>query len=242
MTTEYSMIKELRSYYIDLSLISEIQKYIKQKAIEFDTVSDIDERYHVIIIDSIGSEKLSKIDDYHFPFFTDDIKSITINYAGMQLIIKIKLSLYRTSIEISYNGNSSREIVTGIFSGISQLLRNYKTNDYLFSMPLLLFFCAAYFTVSFIYMVNSNLEDSLKEYYIFNKIYERGNINITVILSIGLPLIYAIICSIFKSFNTFHTRHNEKLKRLGNWLIYGFLAFVIFGIIFTYIRIKALGF
>lgn len=236
----YTSTRTLPSCKVERELLVELEKYIRQK---METLYANNPKakpsvlsYKVIINDSAGSETLFSIEDYTGQYFPNDIQTIHLRCRASQhdMSLSVKFGLVRdaTEVEMSYTGDSAREIVTGVCEEIIKRTKVYETNNYIFQLgtvyafiPLLLFIMSA--------TLLSAMPPEPIEY--------RKTIETILVVPMLLSLGWFLLI-FFKPYSTFHTRQNERRERRLNWILLGFLGFILFTVIGVYFRNQLLGF
>lgn len=236
----YTSTRTLPSCKVERELLVELEEYIRQKmetlyANNKDAIPSVIS-YKVIINDSVGSETLFSIKEYNAQYFPNDIQAIHLksnaSRHNMSLAVKFGLVKGATEVEMSYTGDSAREIVTGICEEIIKRTKVYETNNHLFQLSsLLLFIPILLFSVSLALVIGS-----LEHPEVYHKAVQSVSVAVLA-LSVGW-----FVLTFFKPYATFHTRRNEKLERRLNWILLTFLGFILVTVIGVYFRTRLLGF
>ncbi|SRR5579875_1274708 len=148
----YSSETRLTSCSVEKELLQELEDYILRKAKELEQSLTENEYcpkglsanesygfYTFTIEDSTGVEELSSVADFHLQYFPNDTKQVTPYYhsgASNNLRIKVKFGkeyYSQTDLSITYTGDAAREIVTGLASGVQQIIRPYRRLSYIFN-------------------------------------------------------------------------------------------------------------
>lgn len=236
----YTATRTLPSCKVERELLVELEEYIRQK---METLYANNPKaipsvisYKVIINDSVGSETLFSIKDYNAQYFPNDIRAIHLKSEtsrhNMSLVVKFGLIKDLTQVEMSYEGDSAREIVTGVCEEIIKRIKVYETNNYIFqSSSAFTVIPALFFPVS-LALIAQILDFPGRIPKIVQPIATA-----LLLISIG----WFIVMS-FKPYSTFKTRRNEIRERRLSWVLLGFLGFVLFTVIGVYFRNQLLGF
>lgn len=231
----YSLNKKTPSCSVELSLLESLEDYIFQRASELiGDLCDSSVRYNysVNIEDSLGTESLESIRDFKQIYFPDDTNRISLDFASygdnrLRIAIGFSNEMFGSKISVSYDGDSAREKVRGLLLRILEILGDYKTSNWIFHPPVPLWVFPMTLVVVIPFIPSPNFKPELFA------------IQISVFFT---GLIYMIFGGILKRYMTFDTKKNQGIRKWYDWVLAGLLAFLLFGIILTYVRQKTLGF
>jgi hypothetical protein len=233
----YYLTEQLPSCIIERKLLLELEDYVKRKCAEFVSREETSKlRYTFRISDEKGVERLDSIEEFKRSYFPDDTRRIVIEckvYDVKSLDIEINFSKFKdtTTLNVSFDGNSAREITAGIAAEILSILESYKTSNHLFhSYKTYALFAAC------LALISIPMNILLKS---------QANITKNVLIFGGagaMASLYAVFIILFKPYSTFETRKNEKRKKQLNWVLLGALGFILFAVIGVYFRQKLFGF
>jgi len=205
----YFISKQLPACFVELGLLLELETYIKHKIEELTSPEDKYSRqsYRAIVSDGDGFETLDGIEDYQRSYFPNGTNRIVLKgdfIGNASLEITITFSLYReqSEFDISYTGNSAREVAIGISEEIKHRLKSYKTSNSLFHpfvysnevLPILSVICVVL-------------------YWLINYPYRY-------LMAIPfIPIQVWIYMSFLKPYSTFKTRRNETRGSALKWTV-----------------------
>ncbi|MDQ1591708.1 MAG: hypothetical protein QOG71_2335 [Pyrinomonadaceae bacterium] len=235
----YLLTKKLPSCFIERKLLLELEQYIGRKLSEFIPPKNdiLIKKYDFTVFDSSGVEVLKSVEDFHRTYFPDDTQLLKIrgsawknSESNLDIRIEFGLTNNATNLQISYEGNSAREVATGISAEVISILNSYKTNNYLFQ-----WFGAVlsgFLTAIIIHL----LAFALRIHFAYYPIIVGG------FAAVCGGLLGMFFVTKYKPYSTFETRLNEKRKKQLSWIVLGFIGFILFTVVGVYIRIKLLGF
>ena len=209
MMSRYNMRENIPACHVNKALLAKLEDYIKNRIPNQIGISKkiLAEKYSIIISDVKGSEEKKSISNYASKLFPDSIKDIKIRVVVyvekyFELTInfnKEQLGNFTNNIEISYESNKAREVVSGINEGIKRTIEEFRNhNEFYHFSPYAQFFTLAT-SALFIYLSLLTLKDN---HYTF----------CAISFSIGvLIFLYFIIGEIFKPFISFETNHYFRL-------------------------------
>jgi hypothetical protein len=241
----YSLTKTLPSCFIERKLVVELENYLRRKASEHAVLEEGQDNvfYEIIIKDSLGQERLTSIEDFQKAYFPDDTKLIRMKAGDLNYTIEIEITLglgkSETDIEIGFKGKSAREITTGIAAEITSILKSYKTSNYwIHSSDWFAIIPGVGVIMAFVALCTTILGlIAISEPPPFNSLNA-----LLLITTFGLFFSTFLILRRMKPYSVFETRLNERRQRQVNWLLLGFLGYILFTVIGVYFRNKLLGF
>jgi len=230
---KYRMVKKIPSCDVDEKLIAELENYIITKAgLICPDYLKIRENYKLVIYDSFGQEFFKSINDFKRTYFSNDIRLICLTlglYSPKICLIEISFAriLPLSEIEITCEDTTPRDTVNGVYSGVMDILSNYKNNNYLFHWhygsnigSVIAVLLAILFTVFSLQWILYN----------FSVGYKKPPI--LAVLFLSLIILYIINTAIFKPYTRFKTRLNESLSAWYRWFLLTFIAFCLSGTVF----------
>jgi hypothetical protein len=233
----YSLTKLLPSCTVERKLLLELEEYVRRKTAEFARLDDplTKQHYQFIVVDGSGAETLKSVEDYKRAYFPDDTARMKLEAAckgkdsiSIGIILAVEKPL--SQLEIQYDGNSAREVATGIASEINSIMESYKNSHKWFhlfpgTITILLLFAILAITFSIDKSILANVPA------VGSVIL--GAVTVLVVLHV-LPLLVP--------YSTFETRRNERRKKQINWILLGALGFILFTVIGVYFRKRLFGF
>lgn len=231
---EFRLEKKITSCLVTKNFIEEIENYLLNQLPEIVGIprEKIIEEYHLLIKDKSGTEIIRSISDFGSSLFHDTTNSVRISlsiFRPKKLYIDLSFSTdgYGKKIEIKYSASNPREIVIGIYESIKKIIDSKKNVNKIFNP-------AAGFTICMmVFVISSFFMDSL-----FSSTYWRLIYFGTLLM---LLMTYEVACLLNK-YISFESNSYFKKKKLSNWFFGGFLTFLVFEIIFVFLRQKILGF
>lgn len=238
----YNLTKQLPSCNVERKLLQELENYARRKVAELapppeDLAGVLNQSF--TIVDKFGVENLKSVEEYQRTYFPDDTRGISIevrSFGNPHLSIEFKFSPTKSdsNLRVRFDGNSAREVATGIAAEILSIMESYKTSNHFFhsylGVPLVLVIFAALLTGFILPGIRLTPTDAVP-YLLLN----LGLGAVTVLLAVAAG-------EKFKPYSAFETRRNERLKKQFNWLVLGLLGFLLFTVVGVYFRQKLFGF
>lgn len=242
----YHLTKTLPSCFIERKLLIELEHYLKRKISEHSPVEEgqDDVPYGIIIKDSLGQERLRSIEDFQRTYFPDDTELIRMRARGiratsLEIITTFGFTKYETKIEIQSYDKSAREITTGIAAEVASILNSYKTtNHWIHSSSWFEVFFGTGAIITSAFLIASSILVAIQAWSLpFNFVN-------TLLLLITAEFFFCMFFLLkrFKPYSTFETRQNERRIKQLNWILLGFLGFILFTVVGVYFRQKLFGF
>ncbi len=228
------------SCLVDKALIQSLEDYLKQHVRELpEPPPDVPEDanwFVVEVTDKTGTETMDSIREFGPNRFHDGTSEVHLFYHGYHpdlLEIRIRFRKYRddSRVTVRYTGDAAREFVAGLVDGIQRTLSDYKTGHSWLHPPLLV--------VGLLHMVTSLVVFPALVMPFLSPSVPPWLSRSAILLAGGL--VSYLVLRICKPFSTFDTRRNDTLRRVSNWLLAGFAAFVLFTVLGDYLR-RWLGF
>ena len=220
---------------VEKRLLLELEEYVLRRAVELGA----DEQYEVTIKDATGEEQLPTINEFRAAYFPSTTREINLSYGqfisrGLFVSLTFTLdSLFPAKLRISYSNRAPREIVTGIAAEILRIVGNYRTLHHLFhpggGMVLVLLGVVTMVATAALALASGKDEAGIllgKE---------------LLLLLASISFLYLLLGRLLP-YSMFETRRNESVAKWGNWLLFGFLGFMLFSVVGVIFRRRILGF
>ncbi len=227
--SKYKLDEKIKSCFVSMGMVKEIERYIIRKAKEATGESDdqIKKDFKVIIYDSIGEHELSTLEDYHREKFPNDTKKISIKYDSWgsdNLSIRITFSnkYIWSNLAVEVGGENAKEQALGIKAEIENAINENKNINYIFhgKFNFIMFgvFCASSSVIV--------LSTSLKQIDL---------VFVASVLVFVTSLIYYML-EMFVPYCEIETKRNTSLNIGVQWALKGLASVFIFGVIAVYLR------
>lgn len=231
----YTTERNLPACRVEKRLLIELEEYILRRSAELGA----NEGYEVTIKDATGEEQLPTISEFRATYFPSTTKEISLRY-GLPISGALHVSLVFTlgrdwaTLRVSYGDTAPREIVTGIATEVLRIVGNYRTPYHLLhpgsgirGLALLLVAIAMIFVASALASEKNETTSLLGRQ--------------LLLLVPSTAFVYLLLGRLLP-YSMFETRRNESVARWGNWLLLGFLGFVLFSVVGVIFRRRILGF
>lgn len=221
---EYSLDKKISSCSIDRHSINEIEKYlidILPKTIRGSISSKLKLKieYEIHIKDSLGTARLSSLDEYNGSKFSNDIKEITITSSINYPLVTVRLTFSDHQSSCMYiSCKGGKEIAVGVSDAISEIIDKNKNYMYIFHGEHVFFLVVGFIIMTYISADLSPRFPYVKYVFLF-----FGAVGV-ISFAINRLLPYII----------FDTNSNEKRKKFLVW-IPKIIIGIIVGVIVLYI-------
>jgi hypothetical protein len=238
--SSFELEKKISSCYVTKKLIEQLENYLIFQIPEIIDVpqDEIRNEYYLSITDNLGVEKLPSISNYSLSIFHDSTSEISLGFfiyidRTTEFSIKIRFDRERSYfniISIAHKSVNAREKVIAIYDGIKRIISTQTNYNKIFYPPphvdvilsLLLFATGMSSAVFF-----------LKNF------ISPGFVSFIISLSI---IIYFSIGKKLKPYTSFESKYYLNLKKWSDFIIYGFLGFLLFGTLLVILRKKIFGF
>ena len=231
----YTTERNLPACRVEKRLLAELEEYILRRAGELGA----NESYEVTIKDATGEEELPTITEFRTAYFPSTTKEISLSY-GLPITRALHVSLvfalgrnWTANLRVSYSDTAPREIVTGIATEILSIIGNYRTLYYLFhpgvAMTLVLLSIVTILATVALALASGKGEAEM----LLGK---------QLLLLLASTLFLYLLLGRLLPYSMFETRRNESVAKWGNWLLFGFLGFVLFSVVGVIFRRRILGF
>ena len=240
----YSIERLLPSVNVDMALLGDLERFILRKnetLSEAETADSLREsRYAIKIVDSFGVEELTSIDDFQLSYFPNDTKKIELSLDSykphLNLSVKFAIDRANSAITIRYKGKSARQTVEGLVAEILQIVHNSRTlNSWFHYGPGV---DAAFSLISIWLIISSLVTYITMAFKPMPLTFEIA----TFLLVAGLSVIALLAAAKLRPYSRFHTRKNKSLDGWVNWLLLGFLSFILFTVVGVFFRKTLFGF
>jgi hypothetical protein len=181
------------------------------------------------IVDDLGSEPLSSIDEHTLPLFSDTTTSVKVRLSGThmsspsELILEVDLSKERSKcgIRISYDGPNAREVVVGLYDGIKRCLGTSPAHNALVHPPL-------GGQLAILLLIQAPFSAALASLFL-----SRADVAYPFLaLGLVLLLLWLVIPRI-RPYTVFDSDRANRYARAWDWFVKGFLTLLIFGTLLT---------
>jgi len=212
----YSLRKPLPSCAVDQPLLADIEAYILRRWEEINEGGKGVRQYAFSITDPIGTEKMATVRDYKFRLFSDDIKEVAFSL-GANPGIQINFGVVRSAcnISITVEGPNARELANGILTGILDLIRAFRTLNWVFAPD-------AYHPAALLLIFFSGLSIAVvAPMLLATDVFKVGQASALAGM-FGTPLLIMFMLAYtvrIRPYTTFETRLNQRRAHAWKWLI-----------------------
>ena len=235
----FQLEKKISSCEVSKDLLRQLEDYLISQG---EQITGLDqgkvlEDYSISISENLGVEEFSTIRDYIPSIFSDTTTDIYIklriyrSHTNKPLSITLAFRKERSSrITIEHTGDNARETVVGLFDGIMRLINPHENTNWIFHPPA--------FVEGMLWMLS--YLSFLASLYLIGKNY--GILTTIIIVLFFVLLLYTQVAKRVKPYVSFESKLTLRMKRFSNWLFYGILGSILFGVILAALRNKLLGF
>ncbi|MEW6682357.1 MAG: hypothetical protein AB1451_05440 [Nitrospirota bacterium] len=195
------------------------------------------DEYTLSITDSLGTEVLKSISDFGPALFSDRTQGITVEasrlYSKQELLmVRLRFHRRRASSELSINchARNARELATALCDGLKRLLEPHRNFNWFYNPPIV------------VELIVFSLSPLVVFFSPAMTLRSQNIWLITSWVSAGLVVFYWVSRIVFKPYSSFDSRTSRTRSTLWNWFIYGIIGFLIFGTVFTMVRMRFFGF
>ncbi len=230
--TRYTLTKKLPSCRVDLKMVRQLEKYLKQRlakqladALKEKGNKDVTFDYSVAIADKYGKEDFHSIEDYHLEQFPSQIKRLRIAFgspfSAFNLILSFGTDLLYSEIELDVRTENSKELAHGIIFEIEQMLKEKSTIHSIFygktAFAIFAIFIMLFSTSAIFFSTGS---DMVAKVWVFIML---------------LCLVYGPI-RLIAPYTEFDTQMNLNINSTVRWVLNGLAGVFIFGVLANYFR------
>jgi len=229
--SEYELDKRLKSSFVSLSLLQEIEKYLLDQG-ESQRNDDSRIKYMATIYDKYGEERIDSFENYHRSTLPNEAKRINLEIHDYQNDFRIAVSFSREALysylKVQIVGNSAKEKAIGIANTIESQLNEHKNLNFIFHswisyfMPFIFAFPLGYTIPNFI--INGiNIETLIGSFII-----------LLAIIYFGLKIV--------NPYSVLDTNRNRQISSFVKWILNGLAGVFLFGLLATLVRKYLIGF
>src|SRR6266576_2381700 len=127
---KYAFQRRLPSYFVNRAFLKDAELFIQEKARNFQGENYNPEQYTIEIQDSLGTQTLASIDDFHYSEFPNDTRSIRLKhetYHPQYFVIRLTLD-QEPKLQIDLRSESPRQQALGISAEAEHVLSSSKNN------------------------------------------------------------------------------------------------------------------
>ncbi|MHA1213099.1 MAG: hypothetical protein ACTSSH_11620 [Candidatus Heimdallarchaeota archaeon] len=229
--SEYSLNKKIKSTFVSLVLLQEVEKYLLEQG---KSLCENDDQiiYKAMIDDKFGTERIDSFVNYHRSTLPNEAKRVALGVRDSHYNQRIEISFSRdkdySDLKVVIDGDSAKEKAIGIATAIESRLNEHKNLNFLFHSWLTYFLL---FTFGIVF--GATLADFIKK-----------DINIGTLIGSFIVLITIIYFGL-KSVNPYSvldTNRNRQRASFVKWILNGLAGVFLFGLLATLIRKYLTGF
>ncbi len=235
--SEFTLEKRITSCLVTKDLLRQLEVYLVQYIAKIiDIPPDmLRESLSISISDSLGTETLKSISNYLPSLFPKSITEVRIDLYLVHpkhISVSIHFGKDKTSSQISirYKAKQAREVVMAIDGGLRQIFEPSTNANNIFHPPE-----AAMLMIWFLGM----LVGPVSMFAFAKGAFSIGVIGTVTVLTL---IFYTFVGPVIKPYITFDTQRYAAMKRWSDWIIRGFIGFLIFGTLLTLLRRQIFGF
>lgn len=231
----FNYLKKLGSHKVDKELISLIERFLLEvmpNTILKETPAII-QPFKISLQNKYSREEFNSMAEYKYPYFKDDVSLIALNFKGTfegkttTIAIRFSSDSESTDLSIYSEFEAAQEITASIEKGLELILHEKKTHYWLlfphWFISLLSFVFGTYYFIKLIDSSSTKQEKAIAAFYL---------------LTVGLYYFFQHLIG----FCLFETKKHKQIDKWFNWLLFGYVSFILFTTIFSIIRKSFLGF
>ncbi len=236
--TSFSLEKSLPSVKVTKSLILNLQRSLLEKRSKIVSSSQQDFRFDefsVSIVDDIGQGKVESMEEWHLDRFLDGTKRVTIHCDSYSQSRKFSATIVFdrerswSRIQISATCEGACDVVIAAQRAVFEWLEPAKTTNWRYQPTL---FFQGLGAVAF----GSTATGAIRIVEVSPRLTTP-----LIVLSLALGA-YLWLGPRFYPFTTFDSSLADRRGKTADWFEKGLFTFLVFGILFTFLRKSALGF
>ncbi|NRH40663.1 hypothetical protein [Pseudomonas sp. MS15a(2019)] len=217
----YVASKFIPSVYLDKALIKSLEVLFKSFAQKYyadsgEEASKVD--MQLSIFDKAGMERLVSIDEYQYPRFTNDTRSISLGFEAVSpsrsFSINIKFGPARSSSRISVVVSMvhAKAIAQGIISDVVELLKQHSNLNFIFHYQLVWAFQCLLGSIA---LFNAGR-------------YWNNWEDVELLVPAAASALLGVLMAVNK-YTTLDTRRNSSIEKYQRSLIFALGGTVVFG-------------
>ena len=234
---KYSSTVVLPSCAVNMALLGKLEDYIlktRAEVIQNSGAKTAYELFEVDVADSAGVHTVSRVAEYGFDTFPDDVSVIRMecqwSASSRSLSINIRFENDNADVRIKYEGDGSREFVHGRCAEIREIIDRFKNLNRLYHP--------------------SRVIDGLLD--LLSSLLLAAGVVLLIgrfSVSFGVPALSSALAIYtynfigrLKPYSAFDTVKNHRNEQVSTWFILGFFAFLLWGVLGRFVTKTFLGF
>lgn len=248
MATQFNLRQQLPSCYVTKDLLERLEDHLLSQAAEFTglTEDQLVGCYHVSVVDNLGDEELASIKDFPAPLFPDNTRTISLELwisdrqspLDQGLRVTLHFTGYRENagVKISATANSARSRVVGLYDSFMRILEPCTNASRFYYPPALveglLWVVTPLVGMFSLIFVLAAFEDA-----------SRGGQTLAYLSVLAfLSLVAYYVGKRWRPYIAFDSRRAQHARKMADWLLLGWLTFLLFGTVLVFLRRQVFGF
>ncbi len=227
----YSLEKNIKSAFISISLLKEIERYIQEQGENQRTEKSVFD-YSVTIYDKFGEERIGSFKEYSRSTLPNETKVVTISLQDYMSGFVIKVSFGKSDLNsklsISIKGNSAKEKALVIANTIETYVNEHKNLNFIFYSP---------YDIIMMILFGISLGPTI------SLLTKKGisTFSLSCILISVVILMYFYL-KLLNPYSVLETNKNRENEATVNWILNALAGVFIFGLLAAFIRKYIFGF